>query len=188
MLGGVVSATALVLLAAGQGKRFGADKLKHHVNGRALGCYAAAVLQPVPFKDHIAVTAPGGISFEEYGFQDIVNPEAHLGMAGSVRLGVQEAERQGAEAVLIALADMPFIQQGHIYALLARYRGADTLVASVASHKGPPALFGCNWFSQLTSLTGDRGAGSLLKGAVLVREDEHLMADIDRVEDLQRFR
>ncbi len=178
---------AAILLAAGRGTRFGADKLSWPVGGRPLGVYAARALLALPFSMRIAVTPPRGIRYDDLGFIRVENDHPELGMAHSIRLGVGEAQRRGADAVLIVLADMPFVPSAHLAALLARYRDGASIIASEASHPGPPVLFGRSWFSRLAALEGDKGAGAWLAGAQTVACETHWLLDIDTKADLAAF-
>jgi molybdenum cofactor cytidylyltransferase len=106
-------------------------------------------------------------------------------MAHSLALGIAAARQSGADAVLIALADMPFVPTGHFERILADYRGPDTLVAtSDGVRRMPPALFGSDWFAELEGLSGDRGAHGLLQRAAVVVTEADTLLDIDRPEDL----
>src|SRR3546814_14081761 len=52
------------------------------------------------------------------------------GLSGSIKLGVEACRACDADAVLIALADMPRVTATHIYRLLDYADGADTILAS----------------------------------------------------------
>jgi len=176
---------AVVLLAAGQSRRFGeSDKLASPVAGFALGRHAARMLGGFPFAAHIAVTGEIAPDYEADGFVRIVNAAAASGQGSSIRLGVARARRHDIDAILIALADMPFVPADHVKALIERHEGAASIVASKTDHPGPPALFGREWFDTLAALEGDRGAAALLGGAVLVPCSGRSLLDVDTPADL----
>src|SRR3546814_6125771 len=50
------------------------------------------------------------------------------GLSGSIKLGVEACRACDADAVLIALADMPRVTATHIYRLLDYADGADTIM------------------------------------------------------------
>ena len=93
----------------------------------------------------------------------------------------------GSDAVMIALADMPFVPPAHIVRLAQRFRGS-----RIASSNGgilmPPAIFGAQWFGRLGSLSGDNGARSLLHGAPRVLANAVDLTDIDSAEDMMSAR
>jgi molybdenum cofactor cytidylyltransferase len=173
---------ALVLLAAGRSMRFGpADKLAWPVRGDALGLHAARRLAAVPFGAHIAVTG-GGVDYTALGYEHVPNDAPEMGQSRSIALGVARA--RGFAAVMIALADMPLVEEAHVMALLARVSGPSSMVASMGEHPCPPAVFGRDWFDALSTLEGDRGARTLLSGAVLVAASPASLTDIDTLKDL----
>ena len=176
---------AVVLLAAGQSRRFGdTDKLASCVGGLPLGRHAARMLGAFPFAAHIAVTGDVAPDYEADGFVRIVNAAAASGQGGSIRLGVAEARLHDVDAILIALADMPLVPAEHVSALLALHTGPASIVASKDDHPGPPALFGRDWLDTLAALEGDRGAAGLLAKAVLVACPDGALLDIDTPADL----
>jgi molybdenum cofactor cytidylyltransferase len=182
-----VESVAVVLLAAGLSTRFGpSDKLAAPLDGLPLGLHAAQTLGQLPFLAKIAVTRPAGPDFAAYGFETILNHDPGSGQSGSIRLGVARARLARPEAVLIALADMPFITTAHVTALLARFEAEHRAVGSThGTVPTPPAVFGAAHFDALEALTGDAGARSLLRSATLILAPPGELADIDTPTDLR---
>ena len=89
-------------------------------------------------------------------------------------------------AVLIALADMPRITEGHIRRLLEAADGPEAVVASSVAGKAPrpPALFGNSQFEALMSLSGDHGARDLIRSGQHIEAAAGELVDIDTQEDL----
>lgn len=174
---------AAVLLAAGRSTRFGGDKLVAALAGKPVALHAAEGLAAVGFGHLVAVTSDAFAGLFR-GFEIVVNDRPEEGQARSLRLGVEAAERAGADAVLVALADMPFVGAAHYRRLLAAHeRVTATALNGTAM---PPALFGRALFLQLKALDGDRGARSLLAGATLIEAPPHELRDIDVPADLNR--
>jgi molybdenum cofactor cytidylyltransferase len=179
---------AAVLLAAGRSTRFGAtNKLGSTLGGRSLGLHAVDALAPLDLAARFVVT--GAAALEWPSFEVIANDRPEAGMAHSIALGAAAARQSGADAVLIALADMPFVPTRHFERLLAHHHGRATLVAtSDGVRRMSPAVFGADWFALLETLSGDRGAQQLLgRAEIVVTEAENLL-DVDRPEDLARAR
>ncbi len=176
---------AAILLAAGRSRRFGArDKLSVPLDGRPLGLHAASALADLPFLTRIVVTGTASLTWPD--FEVVPNDDPDAGMAHSIALGVTAAHHQGAEAVLIALADMPFVSREHFERLIAAYRGPESIAASSDGIKAlPPALFGADWFEKLQQLAGDQGARALLDGAERIRAAANQLIDIDCPDDLE---
>lgn len=172
-----------VLLAAGRAERFGADKLRAPLAGMPLARHAAGTLAGLPFAHRIAVCAPGTPSLEGLGFRRMEIDPPGAPQSRSIALGVAEAGRLGARAVLIALADMPLVPAAHFTALVEAFEG--TAVATLAGPVAmPPAIFGRPAFPALGALTGDRGARDLLRSADTLGLDPALALDVDTPADL----
>lgn len=173
--------TALILLAAGRGSRFGGGKLGAHLSGKPLARHAADRLARLPFSRFIAIcskTTP-----ELPGFERVVLDPVDGPMSRSIAAGI--AALRAETSVLVALADMPLVPSSHFDALLVAFDG--NLVAScVRTVPMVPAVFGARHFAALQQLTGDRGAGGLLQDAPTVALDPDLALDIDTLDDLKR--
>ena len=99
------------------------------------------------------------------------------------------AKAAGAEAVLVALADMPRVTAAHIYRLFDAADGLDTVVASSNGVQPcPPALFGSDLFDELLDLEGDEGARQLIRRGHHVVTSPAELVDIDTREDLEELR
>ena len=177
---------ALALLAAGRSSRFGReDKLAAAFRGKPLWRHAAQTLRTLPLAHRwLIVRQPG--QFIAEGYTGIVNTHADQGIGASVALAAALAQEAGADALLIALADMPLVPASH-FARLVEAAGPDTLLASHnGSAPSPPALFGREHFAGLQKASGDKGARALLRAAGILRCDPALMIDIDTPEALLR--
>ncbi|WP_353227883.1 NTP transferase domain-containing protein [Novosphingobium sp.] len=174
---------ALVLLAAGRGTRFGGAKLAAMLAGKPVARHAADMLLAHPFCAHFAVVSADTPALPGYVPILLDPPGAPQGR--SVALGVAAARAAGAAAVMIALADMPLVPPDHIAAMMAAFNG-DRLSSLGPDTPLPPVLFGAQHFDALCALTGDRGAGALLRGAPTLPLSTSAALDIDRAEDLAR--
>lgn len=179
---------ALVLLAGGRSERFGSDKLIQLYLGRPLGLHVVVALEAVPFRKRIAVVSQTQLDLAGCGYRVIHNDDPAAGMGRSLRLGVEAASAGGAEAVLIALADMPRVTATHIYRLLDRAEGPDAIVASSDGViPRPPVLFGCAHFDQLLLSEGDMGARDLVKRGHHVVTSPAELVDVDTPGDLAKL-
>jgi molybdenum cofactor cytidylyltransferase len=181
---------ALVLLAAGRSRRFNdGDKLAERFLDKPLAFHVVTALEAVPFLTRIAVVSDTELDFAARGYEVVENPDPSLGQARSLCHGVAAAQKAGAEAVLVALADMPRVTAGHIYRLLDRYDGPGVIVASSDGIRPmPPALFGKDRFSELLALHGDQGGRDLIKGGHHVVAGPGELVDVDTQEELRDLR
>jgi molybdenum cofactor cytidylyltransferase len=173
--------TALVLLGAGRGSRFGGGKLGAALAGKPLACHAADKLARLPFSRLIVVcsdTTPDLPGFERIDLHPADGP-----LSRSIATGIGMIANE--DAVLIALADMPLVPITHFQALLAAFDG-NMVASSVDERPMVPAVFGAKHFASLKDLTGDRGAGALLFNAPTVPLDTALALDVDTPDDLLR--
>jgi len=181
---------ALVLLAAGRSRRFAeGDKLTEPFLDKPLAYHVVTALEDVPFLARIAVVWDTELDFAGRGYEVVENPDPSAGMARSLCHGVARAQALGAEAVLIALADMPRVTAGLIYHMLDTADGPDTVVsASDGVQPMPPALFGAARFDALLALEGDEGARALIRGGHHVVASAAELVDVDTLDDLHALR
>ncbi|HEV7232687.1 MAG TPA: nucleotidyltransferase family protein, partial [Sphingorhabdus sp.] len=153
---------AVVVLAAGQGRRFGSDKLMVELDDIPLGLHIANTISEIPFGWRFAVCRNGAAILQHFsalGFAAIENAAPAKGQSHSLHLAVAEAMATDARALLVVLADMPFVSEAHLRKLVA----TGTLAASHDGHAPmPPALFPRETWPQLLEIAGDRGASVLL--------------------------
>ena len=159
---------AAVVLAAGAATRFGGDKLLHPLDGKPLAAHIADTLAGIPFAHRIAIVPAGNDAraeiFADRSFDIVINPDPGQGLASSLALGAGMAAALGAEAVLVCLADMPFVTREHLEAA-DRRAGISPRPPRTPVSGRPPAIFPSSMFADLMSLTGDRGAKPLLEAA-----------------------
>ena len=177
---------AIVLLAAGNARRFGADKLMVDFEGAPLGARVAPELVSVAAAAHFAVCQPDAIiaaHYQRLGFDIVDNPNPGIGLSGSLHLAVEAALRTDAQALLIALADMPFVQAAHVEMLIAAC--TDNVVASFDGHQPmPPAIFPRAHWPDLLATVGDAGARHILAHAEKIAAPAGTLCDIDTPDDL----
>ena len=190
--------TVAVVLAAGAGSRFtgpthkllarlgrdatGSDSLDT-VSGRAIGAARAAGIGPVVVVVG-AIDLPAEVTA---GCVIVRNPNWAEGQATSVQSAVTAAREQGADAVVIGLADQPFVTPDAWRAVAAA-----TSPIAVATYDGvrgnPVRLHESVW--SLLPVSGDSGARDLIRlRPELVSEVACTgsSADIDTQEDLDSW-
>jgi CTP:molybdopterin cytidylyltransferase MocA len=182
---------AIAILAAGAGARFGGGKLDAEVGGRRLGSYAlAAVLQlgvpkivvgrPVPEFANEAMALGEA--------QLLKNRRADEGLGTSVALAAMQASAAGAHALLLLAADMPLVSTATLRKLAEKcLPGRPAAVTYPDGSGGIPACFPADWFPALAGLTGDQGAGALLRAAkslALIEVPPEELSDVDTAGDL----
>ncbi|WP_065762389.1 nucleotidyltransferase family protein [Novosphingobium sp. PP1Y] len=177
---------ATILLAAGRSTGFGvADNLSAPLGSLPLGRHAAHTLMALSLDLRFVVTGP--TMMEWPGFCRVNNEAPERGLSHSIALGVAAACHAGATAVLIALADMPFVSHGHFAALIEHHMcGSSMAVSSDGWRRMPPAKFSACHFAVLCSLSGDRGARHLLSEDTPVLAAQGELIDINTPEEWER--
>jgi molybdenum cofactor cytidylyltransferase len=177
---------AIVVLAAGHARRFGSDKLMADLDGAPMGVRAARVLLGIPAAAHFAVCQPKAaiaLHYADLGYTLVENPNADLGLSASLHLAVAAAAKTKAQALLIALADMPFIDAAHIRALIAACDGK-IIASSDGAQAMPPAIFPRATWPLLLATQGDAGARHILSQARYLAAPVGSLRDIDTPDDL----
>lgn len=174
---------AVILLAAGRASRFGGGKLAVLLAGSPVAEHAASSLRDLPCAWRLCVQGSRPVPVE--GFTDVPLDAPDAPLSASIRAGVTAAEALGADAVLLALADMPLVPTAHHRALLGAFDG-DRIASRAHGQPMPPAVFGRRHFAALKALSGDRGAGALLRDAPFVTLAAEHALDIDTPADLVR--
>jgi molybdenum cofactor cytidylyltransferase len=181
-----------LLLAAGQGRRFGADKLTAQLaDGTPVGVAAARNLLAAGCDVLAVVRVPGagvGPALAALGVEVVGCADARFGMGHSLACGVRASV--AADGWLVALADMPFVRPETIAAVArAVTAGAEIAVPTVAGRRGHPVGFAARWRPELLALQGTVGARALLAAnpdriVSVPVDDPGALRDIDRPADL----
>jgi molybdenum cofactor cytidylyltransferase len=125
----------------------------------------------------------------------ILNDAYENGMSSSIQCGLTYllSHFPVVNMVLILLADQPKINEEHISALLHKISFSNSLMVCTAYNAtyGVPALFKKDYFHELLSLKGEKGAKDLIEKQVLNYENtvffEDGNMDIDTPEDYKKL-
>ena len=179
--------TAGLVLAAGEGRRFGGPKQLARVSGRPLVEHALAAVRDL---DRVVVVL--GARAEEIragadlaGAEVVVCPDWAEGMGASLRHGLTAVG--DADEVVIVLADQPFITP----AVVARVRAAhgDAARAVYDGAPGHPVVIRRPVLARAGDLRGDSGFRDILGGVTEVEcADLADPTDIDTQADLEVVR
>jgi molybdenum cofactor cytidylyltransferase len=188
--------TLAVILAAGAGSRFeGEDhKLNSRIGGITISEWAIRAASNAQVGPLIVITGATALEVEDPDMRpdEIHNPRWSEGQSTSVQLAIHHARSIAATAVVIGLADQPFITP----ACWRAVAGSSSSIA-VATYpfpdgsrrRGNPVRLAASVWDALPT-SGDYGARELIR----LRPDlveaipcEGSPADIDTMEDLQRW-
>lgn len=180
---------AVALLAAGQSERFGdADKLAAPLGHQPLIEWAAQAGHALPARWHFLVAGPApAYDGRSLGYRLLTNGRPQQGLGASLKIAAEAAGEAGAKALIILLADMPFVGEAHLIRLAASFRADDGRPIFSRVREGaaqPPALFPAAYFPKLQSVEGDKGARAFAGDAIFVEADARQLMDIDTPDDL----
>jgi molybdenum cofactor cytidylyltransferase len=174
----------VTVLAAGQARRFGGGKIEAVCAGKQLGRWVLDAVAAAGLGPGTIVTPPGGVGFAA-GWRQLVNPVPEDGLGSSLALAAQDARGRGVERLVVLLADMPLVSADYLRVLAAAPAPAAARYPDGAP--GVPALFGAPQIASLAELTGDQGAGAVLRlmeGVTLLEPPAGMLRDVDTPADL----
>lgn len=156
------------MLAAGASRRMGRPKLLMPFGGSTLLERAVATALASGVGEVAVVTGAYAREMNSLLVSRSVaileNAQWETGQASSVRTAVAWAQEQGFSALLIMVADQPFVTEQHLRNLAAQLGSdADICITACGSRTGNPALFSAACFPQMESLVGDEGARVLVR-------------------------
>ncbi|MBQ2829995.1 MAG: nucleotidyltransferase family protein [Oscillospiraceae bacterium] len=184
-----------VVMAAGNAKRFGANKLLEEFEGKSL---IHRALEAVPAHRFCSVTvvaqhAPVVNLAKDFGFSVIENNNSGLGLSHTVRLGTQ-ALAPRCDAIMYLVADQPLLRRESVEAALDFFCAhSDRIIAMKSGdRRGNPCIFPARFFDELMALTGDHGGRSVIEAhedaLELFTLDEKELIDVDTRESFESLK
>ncbi|MCJ2078366.1 NTP transferase domain-containing protein [Methylobacterium sp. HMF5984] len=188
-----------VLLAAGRGTRFGTEpKLLARLDGTPLVRHAAEAALASRARPVVVVLGAHAVAvravLHNLDLVFVENAAFGSGLSTSLRAGLAALPAE-TDAAVILLGDMPRVTPEQIDRLAAAYRAAkpapSAVVPTIAGRRGNPVLLDRRVLGDaIASLSGDHGAGPLLKGRADVLEipgEPGTALDVDTPEMLARL-
>ena len=184
------------MLAAGSSTRMGRNKLLLEIEGetlvrrvvRAAGGAGVDRVLVVLGHDEARIRA----ELEGLRCETVVNPDHARGAGTSLHTGVRHVAAE-ASAVVIVLADMPFVTAAMIAGLVDRYRAtrAPVVFSRYGDIQAPPTLYDRALFAELLAIDDDRGGKQVVlrhqADAEAVTWPESALHDIDVPADYDRI-
>lgn len=179
----------LVLLAAGEGKRFGGDKLLYQVDGRPMYRRAADLALELgeAAAGRMVVTGSEQIMEElsRDGFEIVENRQPELGISHSVRLAVEQAgTRPGGLCFMVC--DQPWLTAATLESFLKAWKASGKGMSCLChlGRRGNPVVFAEPYRAELKALSGDRGGRQVMNHHpedvfFYEVEDERELRDLD---------
>jgi molybdenum cofactor cytidylyltransferase len=196
---------ALVILAAGESRRFGSPKQLADWFGEPLLLATLKLVESCAYAPYLALGANrdricAHPSILGYADQVIPVDDWHAGISASIVASVKVLVGKSVHGVIFLLADQPLISPAYLKRLIAEaQKFPDQLIATAydlrSGECGVPAYFPEACFDKLLALQPGQGAKQILKSGktrILSPEinlsiKDHLL-DIDEPDDLVRAR
>lgn len=164
---------ALIMLAAGNSRRFGSNKLFYPIEGKAM--YLHILEKLLLLRDRMENT---GISCSvtvvtqypeiaedaaRLGTEVQINPHPEEGISSSLKLGLNA--NQDADACLFTVSDQPWITVETILEMILQFLASDKGMACLWSDEkfGNPCIFSKCYYPEMLSLEGDTGGKKVMK-------------------------
>jgi CTP:molybdopterin cytidylyltransferase MocA len=162
-----------VLLAAGEGSRFGRPKALVELDGQTLAERGVTMLRSGGADPVLLVTGAAPVELApERQVRTVHNVEWRTGMGSSLRAALRALAPPDAPdtapevgAVVVALADQPLVGAEAVARLIAAYRaGASVAVAAYGGQPRNPVLLAReHWPEVIAAAAGDQGARAFLR-------------------------
>jgi molybdenum cofactor cytidylyltransferase len=184
-----------IVLAAGEGTRFGGTKQVAVVRGKPLVQHAvdaaarAAVDEIVVVVGHDADRVRDALDLPPNA-RVVVNERFAEGQATSLAGGLRALD-PSSEGAVVLLADQPGVRTRHVRSLVSAFEDERPEILRIRFRDGPgPAILARSVWEEAAALTGDAGARALFDAdPARVRTlamDEDAPPDVDTPGDLER--
>lgn len=183
-----------VVMAAGNARRFGENKLAAQLRGRSLILRALEAVPAEAFENVAVVTQYPEVMrlAGEFHFSAIHNPHPEYGISHTIELGLTALRNCG--GVMFLVSDQPLLKRESVAALARFWRERPDRLAALAHGgvRGNPCVFPARFYPELLALREDHGGNTVIR-----RHEEELrllevpaeeLADVDTVTALEALR
>lgn len=186
--------TAIVLLAAGQSRRYGGIKLLDNIDGKKMYLYTLELLRQLSVTECVVVTGYEEIKekAEDFGLKTEWNSCPGLGISHSLKMGLKRVLQcwPGTEGVMFLVCDQPYLMAETVNKMLEAFADGKkgilcpALEGSSWEDAGNPCIIGRAYFEELFGLEGDVGGKQVIRRhsediEVFYQVSEEELKDID---------
>lgn len=186
--------TGCVVMAAGNARRFGENKLTAELDGRSL---IRRTLEAIPAEEFTCVTVVTQYEeiealAEEFGFRAVRNAHPDIGISHTIRLGLEALT--DCDGALFLVSDQPLLRQESVAELVRFWHQQPEKIAALGHNgvRGNPCLFPARFFPELMNLREDRGGSAVIRrheeDLVLLEVGARELTDVDTPEALRQVR
>ena len=184
----------LILLAAGNSKRFNGNKLLAIYKDKPIYMYIVEKVLDLKVNKIICVTQYKEIkeALLNTDINVVMNENSSLGVSSSIKLGINFDKN--ADGYMFMVCDQPFISIETLNSLIDNFINGDKGIVCVGygDNKGNPVIFSKRYINELLSLEGDNGGKRILKRHLddlkIVNVDNEVeLVDIDTQEEFSKL-
>lgn len=183
-----------VVMAAGNARRFGENKLAAGLGGRSL---IRRALEAVPGEEFEAVAVvtqyPEVMDLAEaFRFRAVRNEHPDWGISRTIRLGLEALD--GCGGAMFLVSDQPLLRRESVRALARLWRSRPDKIAALAhgGGRGNPCVFPARLFPELLELREDHGGNTVIRrheeDLILLEVPEQELTDVDTPEALRKLK
>ena len=183
----------LILLAAGNSKRFNGNKLLAIYKEKPIYMHIVNNVLKLEVNKIICVTQYEEIkeALLNTNINVVMNTNSSLGISSSIKLGINFDKE--ADGYMFMVCDQPFITEKTLKILLDNFINGEKGIVCVGcgNNKGNPVIFSKKYINELLSLQGDNGGKRILKRHlndlnVVNIDNEIELLDIDTQEEFTK--
>ncbi len=183
-----------VVLASGDAKRFGDNKLNRRLFDKSLIDRALSVIPKDKFSFVCVVSQYDEIlkKANDCGFESVKNEHSDYGISYSIKLGLEKADF--CDGVMFMVSDQPLLKEQSVRGLVDCFLQNDEYIISLSYDgvRGNPCIFPRSFYPLLYALSEDNGGSTIIrnhKDKVIYFEATHPdeLSDIDTKSDLERL-
>lgn len=174
------------ILAAGESKRFGSQKLIYPYKGKPLLQWTIDTVSMLKSNGFIVISESENFSSIDFkSLKILINKRVDLGLSESVKMALIEAK--GKDGLLIFLGDMPKINFNLVQKVFEMAR--EKIVFPIHNGiKGFPVYIPSKYFDEAMAIQGDKGLRDFLiskRDLVTFDGGEECIFDVDFPKDME---
>ena len=170
-----------VVMAAGNAKRFGENKLAASLDGKSLIERALDAVPREQFSRVVVVTQYAAVEALALarGFDVLWNRHPDWGISHTIRLGTEELQKD-CDAICYMVSDQPLLKRGSIAGAVSFFRENSEHIVGLAHDgtRGNPCIFPRKFFPELIALREDHGGNTVIRA----HEDALRLYEVDKQE------
>lgn len=183
-----------VVLAAGNARRFGENKLSAQLRGRSLILRALEAVPSEKFDAVAVVTQYPEIMrlAKEFSFAALHNPHPDWGISHTIALGLTAV--RDCRGTMFLVSDQPLLRRESVAALCDLWREAPEGIAALGCGgvRGNPCVFPASLYPELMALREDHGGNTVIRRhealLTLLETDGSELYDVDTAEAMERLK